>query len=462
MSSFCKVTTCKSRGGTAANAQYILRESACARWDTRHIEEHQILGNTALERKHSAIEELSAIAESGDGCRKSFRVVLSFEREVPPEQALAMAREFLAQSPFRDNPALLAVHTNTDHLHVHMAVTVRKTDGLKIQLDRQEYRSFDKLWARIYQREMKREAKREIPLEQKIERQQAAVQERVISLEEWKRRYGQLRREGLEPARIKELIGERPSSRSLSVQAVHIRRNEVEQGRIAVNLQGTRELVRGSQASLVRVPDGPGRAGERDRAPERDREGAGRILAFPGKREQTIAATTRGGGLDLAGRVQEFVGRLPKLDGDPEQILVREFQRVGNQLAAVCRNRIVEYGRAASAGGPGRVRAHADGLAHGFLGRFGGLVTTPAGVNFKERLYPALRCCERYLQQLPLRFDDVRARFQQLYDRAWLRFTGRKPGFREEFELNRHDPALRRERLLQMGKNMVRGLSRDY
>src|SRR5690606_12775465 len=158
VTSFCKVTTCTSRGGTAANAQYILRESACARWDTRHIDEHLILGNTALERKRSAIEELSAVAEAGDGCRKSFRVILSFEREVPPERALAMAREFLNQSPLRDNPALLAVHTNTDHVHVHAAVTVRKTDGLKIQLDRQEYRSFDKLWAKIYQHELTRDA----------------------------------------------------------------------------------------------------------------------------------------------------------------------------------------------------------------------------------------------------------------------------------------------------------------
>jgi len=81
-------------------------------------------------------------------------------------------------------------------------------------------------------------------------------------------------------------------------------------------------------------------------------------------------------------------------------------------------------------------------------------------VNFKERLYPALRCCERYLQQLPLRFDDARARFRQIYDRTWLRFTGRKPGFREEFELNRHDPTLRREKKLNLGKVLGRNLFR--
>ena len=75
-------------------------------------------------------------------------------------------------------------------------------------------------------------------------------------------------------------------------------------------------------------------------------------------------------------------------------------------------------------------------------------------MNFTERLYPALRCCERYLQQLPLRFDDARARFRQIYDRTWLRFTGRKPGFREEFELNRHDPPLRREQPVDLRKTL--------
>jgi len=447
VTSFCKVTTCTSRGGTAANAQYILRESACARWDTRHIDEHLILGNTALERKRSAIEELSAVAEAGDGCRKSFRVILSFEREVPPERALAMAREFLNQSPLRDNPALLAVHTNTDHVHVHAAVTVRKTDGLKIQLDRQEYRSFDKLWAKIYQHELTRDAAPDRPGTRGIETQREAVAGREISLEEWRRRYGQLRRDGRTPDEIKAIIGPRPGRPRLEVRVHHIRKNEHEKSRVADSLRGARSVAE-------RAARAPGAEAGRARWRALDGPDAGRRAERAAGGERPAPERARGGGLDLAGRVQEFVGRLPKLAGDPEQILVREFQRVGSQLAAVCRNRIVEYGRTAPAGGPRRVRAHADRLAHGFSGRFGERVATAAGVNFTERLYPALRCCERYLQQLPLRFDDVRARFKQLYDRAWLRFTGRTPGFREEYELNRKEPPLRREQPLDVRKTL--------
>ena len=200
MSSFCKVTACNQPGGTGANANYILRERACERWDTQNIPDYKILGNTVLERKQAAVEELSHVSEMGTGKRHSFRVVLSFERNVSHDRALEMAREFLAKSPFKNNPAIMAVHTNTNHTHVHINLAARKTDGKKIQLDNQQYRSIDKTWERIYTREMTREIKQEQPQLRTIEQQHnpalSGVNGRVIQLEEWRRRYGQLRREG--------------------------------------------------------------------------------------------------------------------------------------------------------------------------------------------------------------------------------------------------------------------------
>lgn len=40
MSAFCKVTTCRAAGKTAANAAYILRERACDRWETSNFPDH--------------------------------------------------------------------------------------------------------------------------------------------------------------------------------------------------------------------------------------------------------------------------------------------------------------------------------------------------------------------------------------------------------------------------------------
>ncbi|HOB54622.1 MAG TPA: relaxase/mobilization nuclease domain-containing protein, partial [Acidobacteriota bacterium] len=188
MSSVCKVTCGKLAGGSGANARYITRESACDRWEARHLAPHEIMGATNLDRRHAAAQHMERLSSSERGNRRDYRVILSFEREVSSDKALAMAREFLDKSHFRNNPALLAVHRNTEHVHVHILLAARKLDGLKLDMNRRMYESFDKLWAKIYQREMGREQTRD----QVADRHREAIGDREISLAEWRRRYGQL------------------------------------------------------------------------------------------------------------------------------------------------------------------------------------------------------------------------------------------------------------------------------
>jgi len=45
------------------------------------------------------------------GERRDYRAVLSFDREVESDQAMAMAKEWIEDTRFRDNPALYAFHT---------------------------------------------------------------------------------------------------------------------------------------------------------------------------------------------------------------------------------------------------------------------------------------------------------------------------------------------------------------
>lgn len=152
MSSFCKVTCGKNAGGTQRNASYILREKACERWETINLGEGKKLGITEKEIKKNVAEYMGEYAEQGRGARKDYRTVLSFKGEIDPEKAKELAREFYQKSYFKNCPAIIAVHTNTDNTHVHILSAARQVDGKKLDLSNTKYMSFDKTWARIYDR----------------------------------------------------------------------------------------------------------------------------------------------------------------------------------------------------------------------------------------------------------------------------------------------------------------------
>lgn len=85
--------------------------------------------------------------------RTHYRVLASFERDVPNEQALGMVKEWLDRE-FPRSRALGVVHRDTEQTHVHVWIEARQIDGKKIQLTRQHHRSLDLSWNHIYSREM--------------------------------------------------------------------------------------------------------------------------------------------------------------------------------------------------------------------------------------------------------------------------------------------------------------------
>lgn len=490
-SSFCKVTSSAVAGGTGANARYILRERACDRWETRHLSEHAILGATALDRKRSAAEEMDRQAEKGRGSRRDYRVILSFEKSVSSEKALALAREFLDQSHFRNNPALLSVHRNTDHVHVHVLLVARKTDGRKLHLDRGKYESFDKLWAKIYGREMHREKdESRLPAVERIQARRERTAGQGISLSEWRRHYGRLRREGKTPNEIKAILGPRPKAPSLEVNVHHIRKNEHEKGRIAIHLQAARGALERGQGNI-------GSAGRADP----DTQRTARVLPFARGRERTMAGPVQGAGIVI----DRARGAVQPREGAPERDVANFLRDVGSGMEREAgrliraiadageraRGRVValegEIGRAAE---PGRDRAqelcagiHAE-LAGGAGGR-----NQPAGrertrefgtglrqrfnqrlgecagrLNFKDQIHPLLRTLEKYLDRLPESFEKLRERFQEVKGKISENYLGKKLGFRDEISLLRsRDPEIRFDQDLdfthQKGKS--RGFDRD-
>lgn len=85
--------------------------------------------------------------------RTHYRVLASFERDVPNEQALGMVKEWLDRE-FPRSRGFAVVHRDTEQTHVHVWIDARQIDGKKIQLARQQHRSLDLSWNRIYSREM--------------------------------------------------------------------------------------------------------------------------------------------------------------------------------------------------------------------------------------------------------------------------------------------------------------------
>ncbi len=469
MSSVCKVTCGKLAGGTGANARYITRERACDRWEARHVPAHELMGATDRDRRHAAAQYMDRLAASERGNRRDYRVILSFEKAVSSDKALAMAREFLDKSHFRDNPALMAVHRNTEHVHVHILLMARKLDGRKLHLTRKEFESFDKLWARIYEREMGREQTRD----QAADRHREAVRDREISLAEWRRRYGQLRREGLAPVEIRQIIGERPTGRSASVAATHIRRDEHEKGRIAERLQAAGATLGRSQAALGKEAEHAGPAHRRhDRTGAEDR-GAGRgpgparggeraadgslrgVAGLAGRAGAAVRDHDRAAerGLahflrDLGGGVEREVDRIVRTLADSRGRHGRLVEQLEQQLARLERAR--ESAPDRSTGRPGRLRADCDRVRDRLDARLG---ENAGRMTFQENVYPLLRTLEKYLDRLSERHEALRAEFTRLKEHLWERYTGKQWNFRDEFDLKRHsDPEISFDKDLDLSR----------
>ena len=169
MTSFCRFTV-GTPGASAVHMRYVSRVDAVL--DRRGGAFFRNLPDgVAREGRYSDLRMgLEAFAwareESEDSlhrrrgsrgiARSHYRCVLSFEREISTADVRRMAEEWLRETlPL----AVVAgfVHRNTDHVHAHLWIDARGTDGKKLDFSPREWRRFGKAWERIYDREMARE-----------------------------------------------------------------------------------------------------------------------------------------------------------------------------------------------------------------------------------------------------------------------------------------------------------------
>jgi hypothetical protein len=76
---------------------------------------------------------------------------LSFVNETNPQRALEIAESFVKRK-FPQSRAILAAHTNTKNLHVHVWLDNRTIDGNKVHLSNSQYKKLGDHWAKFTDR----------------------------------------------------------------------------------------------------------------------------------------------------------------------------------------------------------------------------------------------------------------------------------------------------------------------
>ena len=87
--------------------------------------------------------------ERRKGGRTHYRIILSFDVWAANQQIRDLTNNFLGQA-FPKAIAFGAIHRDTDHPHVHLYLNSRQTDGRRIQLKNNEFKTIDEKWASIY------------------------------------------------------------------------------------------------------------------------------------------------------------------------------------------------------------------------------------------------------------------------------------------------------------------------
>ena len=155
-------------GAAGDNVRYITRERATEgeqeRVWTRNVPGYANEGDGYKERTSNLIEyarqleedELDKPQRGAGKTRTHYRAIYSFDKEVSDGKARELVDRHLDEN-FPKARTIAAIHRDTDNAHVHVQIAARQTDGRKVQLSREQYRSLDERWARIYGREFGRE-----------------------------------------------------------------------------------------------------------------------------------------------------------------------------------------------------------------------------------------------------------------------------------------------------------------
>jgi hypothetical protein len=147
-------------GGSGQHLEYISRESAVigekgVQIFEKNIPEYVFKRESYEEQRENIIHYGRSREKVEVKGRTHYRALFSFEKEVSPEKAFQMVREFLEKA-MPEAKAIGFFHQNTENRHVHVWIDARGQDEKKLQFSNRDYKSLDEKWNVIYSREMGR------------------------------------------------------------------------------------------------------------------------------------------------------------------------------------------------------------------------------------------------------------------------------------------------------------------
>ncbi len=136
-------TNCRA-AASVQNVSYILRENACHVWATQNLDlDSKTAALSYAERREW--EESFKTMRGGGELRNHTRLLLSFASETDPDRAMHAARIFFKRT-CPEARAILAAHTDTANLHVHIWIDNRTADNKKLHLPNKTYKNLRRNW----------------------------------------------------------------------------------------------------------------------------------------------------------------------------------------------------------------------------------------------------------------------------------------------------------------------------
>lgn len=194
--SVMKFSAKPAAAASSANADYITRLSATHSISFHNLEELEC-GNLQ-ENRYSAIayaEERQDQEKDMPGVRNHYRLILSFDRDVPTGDARELAHRYLTQE-FPKTRAIVAIHQHDkpkddrekirdySHTHAHVWIDARQVDGLKIQIKTGKFKTLDERWQQMYDQQYSTAYEKEFG-------------ESKWQTAEWRRQYAHAKENGL-------------------------------------------------------------------------------------------------------------------------------------------------------------------------------------------------------------------------------------------------------------------------
>jgi hypothetical protein len=149
-------------GAGGANASYITRQKDCEKITFVNIAFPEQEGETGKmelqEARTNAIayahtrEDVELAKAKQPNARTHYRLILTWDRKENSDKCSEMAERFLEKN-FDKARAIIAVHQDTEHTHAHVWIDARQTDGKKINLRGNSFKTIDEKWAKQFDEE---------------------------------------------------------------------------------------------------------------------------------------------------------------------------------------------------------------------------------------------------------------------------------------------------------------------